>query len=64
MYISILDGSWLHWNHDYIPPWDKNDNKVYPTGQHNPDVEDVGANFFPELGPYRSRSKLKIMAPN
>ena len=49
-----LDGSWVHWNHDYIPPWDKNDKKVYPVGEHNPDIEDIGANFYPEIGPYRS----------
>ena len=52
------DGSWIHWNHEYIPPWDKNDHKVYPTGRHNPDVDDIGANFFPELGAYRSANEL------
>jgi len=49
-----FDGQWWHWNHEYIPPWDKNDHHVYPTGAHVP-PKDVGANFFPELGPYSSK---------
>jgi len=49
-----VDGQWWHWNHEYIPPWDKNDHKVYPTGAHVP-PKDVGANFYPELGPYSSK---------
>jgi len=49
-----FDGQWWHWNHEYIPPWDKNDHKVYPTGSHVP-TTDVGANFYPELGPYSSK---------
>jgi len=48
------DGQWWHWNHEYIPPWDKNDHKIYPTGAHVP-PKDVGANFYPELGPYSSK---------
>jgi len=27
--------------------------QIYPTGKHNPDNDDLGANFFPEAGPYR-----------
>ena len=34
--------------------WDKSDKKVYPTGDHQP-PEDIGANFYPSLGPYSSR---------
>jgi len=49
-----FDGQWWHWNHEYIPPWDKNDHKKYPTGAHVP-PKDVGANFYPELGPYSSK---------
>ena len=37
-----FDGQWWHWNHEYIPPWDKNDHKIYPTGAHVP-PKDVGA---------------------
>lgn len=49
-----VDGDWWHWNHAYIPPWDKNDHNIYPTGAHKPPL-DIGANFYPELGPYSSR---------
>ena len=55
--IPFPDGSWIHWNHEYIPQWDKNDKKVYPSGKHNPDLNDVGANFFPQLGAYRYKLK-------
>jgi len=57
-----IDGKWWHWNHEYIPPWDKNDHNKYPTGAHNPDKGDIGANFFPTLGPYSSRDKEIIDA--
>ena len=62
-----VDGAWWHWNHAYIPPWDKNDHNIYPTGAHKPPL-DIGANFYPELGPYSSRdpdvidSHMRIMA--
>ena len=56
-----VDGSWWHWNHAYIPPWDKNDHHVYPTGAHKPPL-DIGANFYPELGPYSSRDQAVISA--
>ena len=56
-----VDGQWWHWNHEYIPPWDKNDHHVYPTGAHNP-PDDVGANFYPRLGPYSSRDPGVISA--
>jgi len=51
-----VDGKWVHWNHEYIPPWDKNDHHVYPTGAHHPPL-DIGANFYPELGPYSSPNR-------
>ena len=62
-------GQWWHWNHEYIAQWDKNDHKVissrrkhktnpvfkvYPSGAHNPPL-DIGANFYPALGPYSSK---------
>jgi len=53
------DKKWVHWNHQYIPPWDKNDHNVYPTGAHVP-PSDIGANFYPELGPYSSRDPSVI----
>lgn len=54
-----VDGKWWHWNHEYIPPWDPNDHKIYPTGAHKP-PKDVGANFYPELGPYSSKDPLIV----
>ncbi|RZF34870.1 hypothetical protein LSTR_LSTR012867 [Laodelphax striatellus] len=48
------DGEWLHWNHEYLPNWKKEDFKVYPTGRHKP-PEDIGSNFYPALGCYSSR---------
>merc|ERR1719187_716668 len=48
------DDKWWHWNHKYIPPWNKSDKHVYPTGSHVPPY-DIGSNFYPELGPYSSR---------
>lgn len=57
-----VDGEWWHWNHEYIPPWDKNDHKKYPTGHHQPDKADIGANFYPSLGPYSSKDPAIISA--
>eukprot|EP00095_Tigriopus_kingsejongensis_P007333 snap_masked-scaffold589_size129586-processed-gene-0.2 protein:Tk07333 transcript:snap_masked-scaffold589_size129586-processed-gene-0.2-mRNA-1 annotation:"glycoprotein endo-alpha- -mannosidase" len=48
------DGEYCHWNHVYLPNWNERDQKVYPTGQHDPDQLDVGANFYPQLGAYSS----------
>ena len=56
-----VDGKWVHWNHEYIPPWDKNDHHVYPSGAHQPPL-DIGANLYPELGPYSSRDPAVIAA--
>lgn len=53
------DGQWWHWNHEYIPPWDKADHHAYPTGPHAPPC-DIGANFYPQLGPYSSNSPSTI----
>ena len=50
------DGNWQHWNHEYLPNWKKRDKKHYPTGKHNPNASDIGASFYPELGPYSSRN--------
>jgi glycoprotein endo-alpha-1,2-mannosidase len=50
------DGQWWHWNHEYLANWDKTDRNKYPTGVHQP-PEDIGANFYPSLGPYSSASE-------
>ena len=53
------DGQYLHWNHQYIQHWDQNEAKKWPHGQHKP-PDDIGAQFYPELGPYSSR-KVEVM---
>ncbi|WAR07348.1 MANEA-like protein [Mya arenaria] len=47
------DGRYLHWNHVQISHWDKNEARKWPQGQHEP-PDDVGSNFYPQLGPYSS----------
>ena len=49
-----IDDEYLHWNHEYIPNWNKQDPKTYPTGVHAPDKDDIGSNFYPKLGCYSS----------
>jgi len=51
------DGTWSHWDHPYLPNWDKTDKKSYPTGKHNPATDDIGADFFPEMGSYSSSDR-------
>lgn len=47
------DGKYYHWNHPYLPHWNKDEAKKYQTGTHVP-PDDIGANFYPQLGPYSS----------
>lgn len=54
-----FDRTYLHWNHIYLPHWDKKEDAKWPKGQHVP-PDDVGSNFYPELGPYSSRDP-KVM---
>lgn len=49
------DTDYLHWNHEYLPNWDKQDSHVYPSGRHHP-PDDIGANFYPLLGCYSSKN--------
>jgi len=57
------DGKWYHWNHEYLPNWDKTDGRVFPRGRHCPEEnDDIGSNFYPELGPYSSRDPELIHA--
>ena len=54
-----FDSVYLHWNHEYLPNWDKNDKVVRPTGRHQP-PDDIGANFYPQLGCYSSNSSSTV----
>ncbi|KAG1972988.1 glycoprotein endo-alpha-1,2-mannosidase [Pimephales promelas] len=49
-----FDGKYVHWDHQLLPHWDPKVASGYPTGQHQP-PNDIGANFYPALGPYSSR---------
>ncbi|KAF6016787.1 MANEA [Bugula neritina] len=53
------DQQWHHWNHRYLPHWDEKISRNYPTGRHTP-PDDIGANFYPELGAYSSKDPQVI----
>lgn len=47
------DGRYVHWNHQNLPHWRKEEMRKWPLGVHVP-PDDIGANFYPALGPYSS----------
>ena len=51
-----VDGKYVHWNHEYMQHWNKQEAERWPKGNHKP-PEDIGANFYPELGPYSSMDR-------
>ena len=55
-----IDGKWRHWDHPYLPHWEKEVTDRYPKGRHDPDHGDVGASFYPVLGPYSSADNATI----
>ena len=55
-----VDGRWAHWNHEHLPHWDAGVRRRYPKFAHDPDQGDVGASFFPRLGPYSSRDPAVV----
>ncbi|XP_069743200.1 glycoprotein endo-alpha-1,2-mannosidase-like isoform X2 [Narcine bancroftii] len=56
-----FDGKYIHWNHPLVPHWDPKIANSYPKGRHNP-PEDIGSNFYPELGAYSSRDPAVLNA--
>ncbi|XP_075058894.1 glycoprotein endo-alpha-1,2-mannosidase [Mixophyes fleayi] len=56
-----FDGKYIHWNHDLLKHWDAKIANNYQNGKHNP-PEDIGANFYPELGPYSSKDPSVLEA--
>ncbi|XP_071955503.1 glycoprotein endo-alpha-1,2-mannosidase-like [Antedon mediterranea] len=54
-----FDTEFLHWDHQYLPHWDKKKAKKWKSGQHVP-VDDIGSNFYPQLGCYSSRDPKVI----
>ncbi|XP_055981287.1 glycoprotein endo-alpha-1,2-mannosidase [Sorex fumeus] len=53
------DGKYVHWNHAILTHWDSSIGDNYPQGKHSP-PEDIGSNFYPELGSYSSRDPSVI----
>lgn len=49
-----FDSRYLHWDHAMMPHWDPKISASYPKGRHRP-PDDLGAAFYPALGPYSSR---------
>ncbi len=49
-----FDGHYRHWNHRFLPHWKEDIAKRYPKGRHIP-PDDIGASFYPKLGPYSSK---------
>jgi hypothetical protein len=54
-----VDGRYLHWNHRLLPHWKPEVAARYPSGRHVP-PDDIGASFYPRLGPYSSRNPAVI----
>ena len=54
-----FDGKYLHWNHPFIPHWNKKEAKKWPSGRHTP-PDDIGSNYYPALGAYSSRDPKVI----
>ncbi|XP_039271173.2 glycoprotein endo-alpha-1,2-mannosidase-like protein isoform X1 [Styela clava] len=48
------DGEYFHWNHEYLPHWEKKISDKYPTGQAHIPPDDIGSSYYPLLGPYSS----------
>lgn len=53
------DQHYSHWNHVYLEHWDKMRSQHYKVGKHEP-PPDIGANFYPKIGPYSSSSTETI----
>lgn len=53
------DGKYLHWNHEYIQHWNKQEAVKWPQGAHTP-LDDVGASFYPQLGAYSSKDPAVV----
>ena len=58
---SEHDGKYYHWNHQYLPHWQKAVSKRFPQGRHVP-PHDIGASFYPELGCYSSKDPKILQA--
>ncbi|MBT29410.1 MAG: alpha-mannosidase [Thalassobius sp.] len=51
------DGQYAHWNHQVLPHWS---DTTWDNAGSYPGNEDIGANFYPELGSYSSNDTATI----
>ena len=56
---ETVDKQYYHWNHKFLPHWNKNIASKYQQGEHHP-PDDIGASFYPQLGCYSSASPSLI----
>lgn len=49
-----FDGKYIHWNHQYLLHWNKNEATKWRQDRHIP-PDDIGASFYPLLGAYSSK---------
>eukprot|EP01111_Echinosteliopsis_oligospora_P009649 TRINITY_DN2862_c2_g1_i1.p1 TRINITY_DN2862_c2_g1~~TRINITY_DN2862_c2_g1_i1.p1 ORF type:complete len:411 (-),score=115.46 TRINITY_DN2862_c2_g1_i1:45-1277(-) len=54
------DGKWAHWNHQILPHWDAVTKSKYKYDIRYEPPDDIGANFYPQRGPYSSRNKTTV----
>ncbi|KAL3910525.1 MAG: hypothetical protein SGPRY_009022 [Prymnesium sp.] len=54
-----IDGRWLHWNHQFLPHWERSVTDRFPKGRHEP-PDDLGSTYYPQLGPYSSQDPAVI----
>ncbi|XP_065837717.1 glycoprotein endo-alpha-1,2-mannosidase-like [Oscarella lobularis] len=54
-----VDGEYIHWNHPFLPHWNKEETAKYPSGKHQP-PDDIGSNFYPEIGAYSSKNETVV----
>jgi len=47
------DGKWLHWDHPYLPHYNKKLRDKFKTGSHTP-PDDIGSTYYPDAGLYSS----------
>lgn len=57
-----FDKRWVHWNHEFLPHWDKRVAAKFPEGRHDPSRGDIASAFWPSLGPYSSRDPAVVKA--
>ncbi|XP_076819155.1 glycoprotein endo-alpha-1,2-mannosidase-like [Clavelina lepadiformis] len=57
---EATDGKYSHWNHPFLPHWEKRISELYATGKTHKPPDDIGANFYPLLGAYSSRDPVLL----